>query len=98
MPRGIYKRKKKKLTIKTPPKGRHYNRVVMDDIVSTPLASSNQYNLNQASSIDYEKLYRDLKKDMTIQRYQFLNDFMKSVATINDAIAHIIGEVGGGRL
>jgi hypothetical protein len=52
----------------------------------------------QASSVDYESLYRNLKEEVQIDRHRILNDLMRSIATINDALAHIIGELGGGRL
>ena len=54
--------------------------------------------VNQVMGVDYRKMYDDLKKDQYNQRYNIINDWMKSVATINDAIAHAIGELGGGRI
>jgi hypothetical protein len=54
-------------------------------------------NYGQAMGVDYRKMYEDLKDDQRFRRYDIINDWMKSVATINDAIAHAIGELGGGR-
>ena len=84
MPRGIYKRKKKRI-----------KKEIDKKIPVLPVY--NQYS-SQVSAPNYEELYRNLKKDISNQRHQILNELMKSIATINDAMAHVIGELGGGRL
>jgi hypothetical protein len=64
-------------------------------------AKRHDINTNSLSNLvatpNYEELYRNLKNDNSRKRYEIINDWMKSVATINDAIAHAIGDIGGGR-
>lgn len=73
------------------PRGIYNRRKKKNKVVLPPIASS---YVNKIATPNYEKMYYELKNDLQKQRYQIINDWMKSVATINDAIGHSIGEIG----